>query len=37
MGTEGLTYHERRAMGFGTLKERLGKVGLENVIVLTLC
>lgn len=26
MGTEGLTYHERKAMGYGTLKERLGKV-----------
>lgn len=26
MGSEGLTYHERRALGFGTVKERLGKV-----------
>ena len=26
MGSESLTYHERRALGFGTVKERLGKV-----------
>jgi nitric oxide synthase-interacting protein len=26
MGSEALTYHERRALGFGTAKERLGKV-----------
>lgn len=26
MGVEGLTYHEKRALGFGTVKERLGKV-----------
>lgn len=25
MGSEQLTYHERRALGFGTVKERLGK------------
>lgn len=25
-GAEGLTYHERRALGYGTAKERLGKV-----------
>eukprot|EP00892_Ulva_mutabilis_P012112 jgi/Ulvmu1/9273/UM050_0022.1 len=30
MGTEGLTYHEKRAMGFGTLKERLGKDAQGN-------
>ena len=27
MGSEALTYHERKALGFGTVKERLGKVG----------
>jgi len=26
MGTEGLTYNERRGLGFGMVKERLGKV-----------
>jgi nitric oxide synthase-interacting protein len=26
MGSEALTYHERKALGFGTVKERLGKV-----------
>ena len=26
MGAEALTYHERRALGYGTVKERLGKV-----------
>ena len=26
MGCEGMSYHERRALGFGTQKERLGKV-----------
>ena len=26
MGTEAFTYHERKALGFGTVKERLGKV-----------
>lgn len=26
MGSESLTYHERKALGFGTVKERLGKV-----------
>jgi len=25
-GSEGLSYHERRALGYGTAKERLGKV-----------
>ena len=27
MGAEALTYHERKALGFGTVTERLGKVG----------
>jgi hypothetical protein len=27
MGSEALTYHERKALGFGTVKERVGKVG----------
>lgn len=26
MGSEALTYHERKALGFGTVSERLGKV-----------
>ena len=26
MGSEGLSYHERKALGFGTVRERLGKV-----------
>ena len=26
MGSESLTYHERKALGFGTVTERLGKV-----------
>ena len=26
MGVEGLTYHEKKALGFGTVKQRLGKV-----------
>lgn len=26
MGCEALSYSERRALGFGTVKERLGKV-----------
>jgi hypothetical protein len=26
MGSESFTYHERKALGFGTVKERLGKV-----------
>lgn len=25
-GSEALTYHEKRALGYGTVKERLGKV-----------
>jgi hypothetical protein len=29
MGSEALTYHEKKAMGYGTLKERLGKVLLS--------
>lgn len=28
MGSEALSYHERRALGFGTVKERIGKVRL---------
>jgi hypothetical protein len=28
MGSESLTYAERRALGFGTVTERLGKVGV---------
>jgi hypothetical protein len=28
MGSEGLNYHERRAMHFGTQTERLGKVSV---------
>ena len=28
MGSEGLTYHEKRALGFGTVRERVGKVRL---------
>jgi nitric oxide synthase-interacting protein len=30
MGSEALTYHERRALGFGTAKERLGKDSVGN-------
>lgn len=30
MGCEGLTYHERRMLGFGTVQERLGKDSLGN-------
>ena len=30
MGAEGLSYAERRALGFGTVKERLGKDSLGN-------
>ena len=30
MGSEALTYHERRALGFGTVKERLGKDAQGN-------
>lgn len=26
MGCEGMSYHERKALHFGTVKERLGKV-----------
>lgn len=26
MGSEALSYHERKALGFGTVKERVGKV-----------
>ena len=27
MGSEALTYHEKKALGYGTATERLGKVG----------
>jgi len=30
MGTEALSYHERKALGFGTVKERLGKDAQGN-------
>ena len=30
MGSEGLRYHERRALGFGTVKERLGAETVKN-------
>ena len=30
MGSEALTYHERKALGFGTARERLGKDSLGN-------
>ncbi len=30
MGSEALTYHERRALGFGTRKERFGKETMGN-------
>ncbi|WIA18381.1 hypothetical protein OEZ85_009843 [Tetradesmus obliquus] len=30
MGSEGLTYHERKALGFGTVKERVGKDSQGN-------
>lgn len=30
MGAEALTYHERRALGYGTVRERLGKDSLGN-------
>lgn len=33
MGAEGLSYAERRALGFGTVKERLGKVWLGRFVV----
>ena len=29
MGVEGLTYHEKKALGFGTVKQRLGKVTVQ--------
>ena len=32
MGVEGLTYHEKKALGFGTVKQRLGKVWLACLI-----
>ncbi|DBA91103.1 hypothetical protein WJX77_006701 [Trebouxia sp. C0004] len=30
MGVEGLTYHEKKALGFGTVKQRLGKDSVGN-------
>lgn len=30
MGSENLTYHERKALGFGTVQERLGKVRVDG-------
>jgi hypothetical protein len=30
MGAEALTYHERKALGYGSLKERLGKDAQGN-------
>ena len=33
MGVEGLTYHEKKALGFGTVKQRLGKVWLACLIL----
>ncbi len=30
MGGEALSYAERKALGFGTVKERLGKVGPQS-------
>lgn len=32
MGVEGLTYHEKKALGFGTVQQRLGKVECKFVI-----
>jgi hypothetical protein len=29
MGSEALTYHEKKALGFGTVKERVGKVSVH--------
>ena len=29
MNCEGMSYNERRALGFGTQKERLGKVSVK--------
>lgn len=31
MGSENLTYHERKALGFGTVSERLGKASLGRL------
>lgn len=30
MGSEALTYAERKSLGYGTVSERLGKVGRER-------
>jgi len=32
MGSEALTYSERKGLGFGTVKERLGKVGVSAYV-----
>jgi hypothetical protein len=32
MGSEALTYHEKKALGFGTVKERIGKVSQQRRI-----
>ena len=34
MGVEGLTYHEKKALGFGTVKQRLGKVSGSKLLFL---
>lgn len=34
MGSEALTYHERKALGFGTVKERVGKVSATCLLKL---
>ena len=30
LGSENLTYHEKKALGFGTVKERLGKETVKD-------
>ena len=37
MGVEGLTYHEKKALGFGTVKQRLGKVRLSGLFLKQSC
>jgi len=32
MGSEALSYAERKALGYGTVKERLGKVSQEQYL-----
>jgi hypothetical protein len=36
MGSEALTYHEKKALGFGTVKERVGKVSVHALPLLVL-